>query len=141
MKRFPIIYSSPSFAMVFSNQRPAAAAAGATAAAAAAAFGAVASSQWDDAQSQCEEPPYGCGTEGVVKGQDAQTSATVSTVGFIVGGVGIAAGVVLWLTAPSGEPPAGSAGRTRTVAGTLQNVHLTPTLSTEQQGLQLQGRF
>lgn len=105
------------------------------------AFGLVASSQWDDAQSLCEAPPNGCSAEGVQMGQDAQTSATISTVGFIVGGVGIAAGVVLWVTAPSGAAATESAGRTRMAARTLQGVHLLPALSADEQGVLLRGSF
>jgi len=32
---------------------------------------------------------------------------TLSTVGFIVGGVGVAAGAVLWFTAPKASSPSG----------------------------------
>jgi hypothetical protein len=65
------------------------------------AFGLMAISQKNDAESVC---PNMCQTQdGVNKWHDASTSATVSTIGFIVGGVGIAGAAALWFTAPSGR--------------------------------------
>jgi hypothetical protein len=64
-----------------------------------AAFGALALSQKGTAQGIC--PGSTCATSaGSDDWSKAKTSGTVSTVGFIVGGVGLAAGAVLWLTAP-----------------------------------------
>jgi hypothetical protein len=63
-------------------------------------FGLNASSDWDEAQ-KCDEDPM-CGNAGTLS-DDASSAATISTVGFIVGGLGLAGGAVLWLTAPSEE--------------------------------------
>ncbi len=64
-----------------------------------AAFGAMAMSQKNDAESVCPSNP--CSTQaGVNKWSNAATSATLSTVGFVVGGMGLAGAAVLWFTAP-----------------------------------------
>jgi hypothetical protein len=64
-------------------------------------FGLQATSRWSDAKRRCSNPPSGCDDEGVRLGEDAQSAATLSTIGFAVGAAGIAAGTILWLTAPS----------------------------------------
>jgi hypothetical protein len=62
-------------------------------------FGGLALSEKSTAQAAC--PGSTCATSaGSDDWSRAKTSGTVSTVGFIVGGVGVAAGAVLWLTAP-----------------------------------------
>jgi serine/threonine-protein kinase len=64
-------------------------------------FGLQAMSKKNDAQSEC---PNKCATaDGVAKWNDAASAGTVSTVGFIIGAVGLAGGAVLWFTAPSGD--------------------------------------
>jgi hypothetical protein len=64
------------------------------------AFGLVALSKRDDAEKIC--PGNLCpDTTGSSKWSDAKTAGNVATVAFVVGGVSAAAGVVLWLTAPS----------------------------------------
>jgi len=63
-------------------------------------FGLSASSKWDDAQ-QCKDDPS-CDNAGSLS-DDASSAGTVSTVAFIIGGVGIAGGLVLWFTAPDAE--------------------------------------
>ncbi len=63
------------------------------------AFGVMAMSKKSDAQNACPANP--CPTQdGVNKWSSAGSSATISTIGFIVGGVGIAGAAVLWFTAP-----------------------------------------
>ena len=42
----------------------------------------------------------GCSSGDVEKGNDARSAANLSTIAFIVGGAGLAGGVVLWMTAP-----------------------------------------
>jgi hypothetical protein len=63
------------------------------------AFGIMALSKKSDAQNAC---PNNCATQdGVNKWSDAASTGNISTIGLIVGGVGIAGGAVLWFTAPS----------------------------------------
>ena len=65
-----------------------------------------------------------CDAPTIATLSDARTDATVSTVGFVAGGVLIAAGAVLYLTAPKGPPSTGlvlSPGAGGSIAGlTLQ---------------------
>jgi hypothetical protein len=66
-------------------------------------FGAVASSKWSTAKSDC-----GAGCSAASPAQDekssAQSAATVSTIGIVGGGVLLAAGLALYLTAPESKP-------------------------------------
>jgi hypothetical protein len=64
-------------------------------------FGLQASSSWSDAKDHCNSYPYDCGEEGKALEDDARSQATLSTIGFIVGGAGLAAGATLWFTADS----------------------------------------
>ncbi|MET0390621.1 MAG: tetratricopeptide repeat protein [Polyangiales bacterium] len=66
-------------------------------------FGLMAMSAWSDAKASCDPYPY-CGQQGVEGSDDAARSGTISTIGFVAGGVGAAAAAVLWLTAPSDQP-------------------------------------
>jgi hypothetical protein len=62
--------------------------------------GAIALSQKSAAQSAC--PGSQClNQDGVSKWSDAASTGNVSTIGFIVGGIGVAGAAVLWFTAPS----------------------------------------
>jgi len=66
------------------------------------AFGIMTISQKSDAQSAC--PGSTCATsDGVNKWSTAASSGNISTVGFILGGVGLAGAAVLWFTAPSSK--------------------------------------
>jgi hypothetical protein len=70
--------------------------------AAGAVLGVVAKSQWDDALGHCLGGDRSkCDATGIEIGGDAKRSAVYSTVALGVGGAGIAAAVILWLTAPS----------------------------------------
>ena len=66
------------------------------------AFGFVAISQKSAAQSAC--PGAVCANQSDVdKWNSVASSGTISTAGFIIGGVALAGGAVLWLTAPSSK--------------------------------------
>jgi hypothetical protein len=65
-------------------------------------FGAKGFSTWDEALSHCQGGALKkCDSTGIQLEADARTAATISTVGFIAGGAGLAAAGILWLTAPS----------------------------------------
>lgn len=69
------------------------------------AFGVAAMTKKSDAESVCASDP--CGTQaGANKWSDAGSAGNISTIAFIVGGVGVVGGAVLWFTAPrtSGGP-------------------------------------
>jgi hypothetical protein len=61
-------------------------------------LGVLAITKWSDAKDGCD--PAGCTGASVSEGQSAETLGNLSTVGFIIGGVGLAAAAVLWFTAP-----------------------------------------
>ena len=60
-------------------------------------FGIKASSQWSDAKDACGD---GCapGTPAYALREDARGSATISTIGFVTGGLAVAGGAVLFFT-------------------------------------------
>jgi hypothetical protein len=62
-------------------------------------------------------PDRKCDAEGSKALQDAQIPGLVSTIGFGVGAAGVAAAVVLWVTAPSGAAPGGAPERKGTTPG------------------------
>jgi len=64
-------------------------------------FGIKAASTWSDAKANCD--PYPNCSRGPKLSKEAEQSATISTIGFVTGGVGVATFALLWLTAPS--PP------------------------------------
>ncbi len=66
-------------------------------------------SSQDDAKANCLDYPKGCNAEGLAANDDAKGAGTMATVGFIAGGALIAAGAVLYLTAPSPKPARQSA--------------------------------
>ena len=55
------------------------------------------------------EPGVG-GPEGVTAREDAKRFANIATVASVLGGLGLAGGVVLYVTAPSGEEQAVARG-------------------------------
>lgn len=67
-------------------------------------FGLSARSQWNEAVDLCRSDPCS-NKEGIQAGKDAASAADASTVFFVVGGVALAAGAVLWFTAPSAKSP------------------------------------
>lgn len=80
------------------------------------AFGLIAMSKKNDAQKVC--PDLCKDSSGVSQWSDAKSAGNVSTVAFVVGGVALAAGAVLWLTAPSSTP--GPSARVGVGPGVLQ---------------------
>ena len=86
-------------------------------------FGAMTFSQWNTAKTECSSF-CGAGSQAQNDKNSAITTATVSDVGFIAGGVLIAGAAVLWFTAPSGA-----------------QVQVAPTASAQGAGLTLRGTF
>ncbi|MGH7329643.1 MAG: PEGA domain-containing protein, partial [Polyangiaceae bacterium] len=68
-------------------------------------FGILASSKKSDAAKDCNADLSACNDTGVQSMDSARSRATISTVGFIAGGALLAAGVVLFVTAPKGAEP------------------------------------
>jgi hypothetical protein len=67
-------------------------------------LGVVASNKNADSKAECRpEDPNRCTPAGVALREDAQQSATLSTVGFAVGGSLLAGGIILYLTSPRGH--------------------------------------
>jgi hypothetical protein len=72
------------------------------------AFGLIAISKKNDAENAC---PNVCRSSGdASKWSDAKSTGNISTIAFAVGGVALAAGVVLWVTAPSSTGPSAQVG-------------------------------
>ncbi len=69
-------------------------------------FGLKTSSTWKDAQSHCTSD-LTCDQDGVDLATQAKSSGNISTIAFVAGGVLVVGGVVLFLTAPSGERKVG----------------------------------
>lgn len=66
-------------------------------------FGVLAMSKWNDAKSGCTDNGgvlTGCPVGADAARKDAQSKATISTVGFVLGGAGVAGAVFLYLTTP-----------------------------------------
>jgi hypothetical protein len=66
-------------------------------------FGIRASEKWKDAKARCNAN-YECDQTGVDLTDQARSSGNIATLGFIAGGALLVAGVVLFVTAPSGKP-------------------------------------
>jgi len=93
--------------------------AGAALLATAGAFAGLAASKNRDSKEGCDpESPNRCGTAGVGLRDDARSFANVATVAGVLGGVGLAGGLVLYLSAPDGEAAPGE-GLLVGVQGTL----------------------
>lgn len=92
-------------------------------------FGLSASSKWSDAQDLHCRTDTLCDGEGVALTSDAKTAATTSTVGFIVGGAGVAAGVTLFLTTLGKRSPSAS------------KLLVAPAIASSGSGVEVRGRF
>lgn len=81
-------------------------------------FGLVALSKKSAAQTAC---PDRCATStGVTDWNDARSAGNLSTVGFVAGGVLVAAGVVLWLATPPARGEAGAGVAVGIAPGALE---------------------
>jgi hypothetical protein len=71
-------------------------------------FGLSAKSKLDQSNSSgnCDSTNH-CSSQGLSLRHDASSAATLADVGFIAGGVVLAGGIVLYLTAPHGSQNAG----------------------------------
>ncbi len=64
-------------------------------------FGLSAKSRNDESRATCGQPgPNDCLQAGFDLRNSARTDGTISTLAFVIGGVGLAAGAALWFTAP-----------------------------------------
>ena len=61
------------------------------------AFGLQAKGTWDEAIAECDSNRSNCSEKGAKLSEDAGAQATMSTVSFALGAVGLTTGVVLWL--------------------------------------------
>ncbi|MEP7126949.1 MAG: tetratricopeptide repeat protein [Byssovorax sp.] len=93
-------------------------------------FGLRAGSQWKSAQDDCKDRVNGelCSPAGIQLGKDASTSASLSTVGFVVGGAALLTGTILWFRFAPPRPLAAAA-------------NLAPALGLGPGTVRLQGSF
>jgi hypothetical protein len=99
-------------------------------------FGGLAASEWSSAKSACVGKSASCTTgtgAGAADESSASSKATVSTVGFIAGGVLLAGGVVLFVTAPKASSPPASAA--------LHSLEIVPAAGPGGAWLTLRGAF
>jgi hypothetical protein len=97
-----------------------------------AALGALSFSSWSSSQNDCSSDTKCPNRSGALTEHgNAITDATVSDIGFIAGGVLVAGGVVLFLTAPSASSN-GSGGR---------GFWVVPSATPHGSGLRIEGRF
>lgn len=92
-------------------------------------FGLLASSRWNQAQDEHCRTETLCDARGVALVEDAKSAAKLSTAGFIVGGVGLAAGVALFVTSLGDTEPAAA------------RIVVAPAVGTTGGGLAIHGRF
>jgi len=73
-------------------------------------FAGLAASKNTDSKDNCQpDSPNRCGPTGVGLRDDARSFANVATVASVLGGIGLAGGLVLYISAPDDEPGAESA--------------------------------
>jgi serine/threonine-protein kinase len=89
-------------------------------------FGLKAKSKNDDSKGFCKpDNPNDCSAQGVNLRDQALNAAKVSTVGMVVGGVALAGGIVLFITAPSDKPTMATGPSLRIAGGTDGSARLT----------------
>jgi hypothetical protein len=87
-----------------------------------------AKSKYNDSLANCAtNDPNRCTAQGVTQRDDARSAGTIATIGFGVGAAGLAAAVILWVTAPSSRASSPTAG----------SIQVSPTLG----GAVVQGAF
>ncbi|WP_437731224.1 hypothetical protein [Sorangium sp. So ce1335] len=92
-------------------------------------FGLIASARWNRAQDEHCRTATLCDDKGVALVDDARSAAALANVGFVVGGIGLAAGVALFVTSLDDAEPAAA------------RVVVVPAVGTTGGGLAIQGRF
>ena len=98
-------------------------------------FGAQAKSKESEADSHCNPDNLNqCTQDGLDLLDEGKTAATISNVGFIAGGVLLAGGIVIMLTAPS-------SGGAPTAAAPAARLELVPWLGAGLGGLGMRGAF
>lgn len=90
-------------------------------------FGVSANGHWQDAKDTCGGSIDNCNALEMAQDSvdSARSAAKLSTIMFVAGGVAVAAGAVVWFTAPSAE----------------RRVALSPSFDGRSTGLALSGRF
>lgn len=79
----------------------------------------IAKSKYDDSRDHCPADKNLCTPEGVSLRDDARSAGNIATIAYGIGAAALAAGVVLWITAPSHEARRGSIGVSPTASGLL----------------------
>jgi hypothetical protein len=83
-------------------------------------FGILAATKKSDAEKVCPSQTECPTQDGVSQWNTVVTDGNIATIGFIVGGVGVAAAVVLWLTAPSSGRSSSQSAQVILGPGSLQ---------------------
>jgi hypothetical protein len=70
-------------------------------------LGLAAKAKWNQALSECQnQDPTRCSSQGIDHGNTAFSLSLGSTIGFVVGGAAVVAGIATFITAPSKTAPA-----------------------------------
>ena len=93
------------------------------------------------AKSDCPSSGACASKDGVDSNNNSKTLGTISSVGFIGGGVLLVAGVVLVFTAPSSTEKKAEVTPPKGVANTLSNVSVAPAFGPGNAGFLLRGAF
>lgn len=94
-------------------------------------FGVVAMGKVSDANDRCPTGPTCTNADGVRASDDAKSAATVSTIAFVAGGAALAAGAILFFTAPK------SGGR----EAQAKHMQVTPIVGIRTAGLTVGGAW